>query len=115
LSCPSLIREVFTMHLSSSVRAALRSGPMLLLFPLAAMIPLTGCAAHLVDTAAQAQDLAKAGRPVGVVLPKQGDVTRTITQPATVQGIEEAVLYAKASGFLKTIAVDKGDRVKQGQ
>jgi RND family efflux transporter MFP subunit len=31
------------------------------------------------------------------------------------QGIEEASLYAKASGYLKVVNVDKGDRVRRGQ
>ncbi|HEU4752547.1 MAG TPA: biotin/lipoyl-binding protein, partial [Armatimonadota bacterium] len=45
----------------------------------------------------------------------QSDVTRTITQPGTIQGIEEATLYARAAGYLKSIYVDKGDRVRAGQ
>src|SRR5207245_335302 len=53
--------------------------------------------------------------PVGTVVPAQGNIDRTITQPATLQGIEEATLYAKTAGYLKSIAVDKGDRVRAGQ
>lgn len=52
---------------------------------------------------------------VGVVTPVVGDVARTITQPATIQGIEEATIYAKTSGYLKQLLVDKGDRVRAGQ
>lgn len=52
---------------------------------------------------------------VGVVTPVQGDLAQTITQPATLQGIDEAVIHAKTSGYLKEIRVDKGDRVKAGQ
>lgn len=48
-------------------------------------------------------------------MPAQGDVARTITQPATIQGIEEATLYARAAGYLKSLSVDKGDRVRAGQ
>lgn len=54
-------------------------------------------------------------RQVGYVLPTRGDVARTIAQPATIQGIEEASLYAKTSGYLKQVLVDKGDRVRRGQ
>jgi RND family efflux transporter MFP subunit len=50
-----------------------------------------------------------------VVTATQGDITSTITQPATIQGGNEAVLYAKTAGYLKTIYVDKGDRVRAGQ
>src|SRR5437868_3436242 len=90
--------------------------PVLALFALAVpmMAALTGCSGHAGDTLAQAQSARSAGRPVGVVLPKQGDVARTITQPATIQGIEEASLYARASGYLKSVDVDKGDRVQRG-
>src|SRR4051812_17624700 len=103
------------MHSSRSRRAALRPGPAVLLVALAAAAALSGCGANPAETAVHAQALPGGARPVGVVVPKQGDVTRAITQPATIQGLEEASLYAKASGYLKTIAVDKGDRVRQGQ
>src|SRR5438128_212470 len=103
------------MHPSRSLRAALRPGPKVLLFTLAAATALAGCGTNPAETAVHAQALPGGGRPVGVVSPKQGDVTRAITQPATIQGIEEASLYAKASGYLKTISVDKGDRVRHGQ
>jgi RND family efflux transporter MFP subunit len=54
-------------------------------------------------------------RTVGVVAVAQGDVARTLTQPGSLQGIQEATLYAKAAGYLKRIDVDKGDRVRAGQ
>ena len=54
-------------------------------------------------------------RVVGIVTPTHGDIPRNITQPATIQGRDEAVLYAKAAGYLKSIYVDKGDRVRAGQ
>lgn len=50
-----------------------------------------------------------------MVTATQGDVRRTLTQPGTVQGIQEAVVYAKTSGYLQTLTVDKGDRVRAGQ
>src|SRR5579883_2266516 len=39
---------------------------------------------------------------------------REIALPATVHGFVETPIYAKIAGYLKTIRVDKGDRVKQG-
>ncbi len=54
-------------------------------------------------------------RSVGVVKATPADVPRTIAQPATIQGGDEAVLYAKAAGYLKHLYVDKGDRVRAGQ
>lgn len=56
-----------------------------------------------------------APKGVGVIRPEVRDVVRGFSQPATLQGIEEAVLYSRAAGYLKSITVDKGDRVRAGQ
>lgn len=40
---------------------------------------------------------------------------RTVTLPAEVRAFQHATLYAKVSGYLKTIAADKGDRVRKDQ
>jgi len=79
---------------------------------------LSGCSQGpeiAVAAAHAAGPAAAAVKTVGVVPVTQGDVSRTITQPATIQGGEEAVLYARAAGYLKSISVDKGDRVRAGQ
>jgi RND family efflux transporter MFP subunit len=76
---------------------------------------LAGCSGRALGEAAPAASRTSDARPVGVVSPMEGDVARTITQPATLQGIEEAMLYAKTAGYLKSISVDKGDRVRAGQ
>lgn len=53
---------------------------------------------------------------VSLTQPKRGEIARTITLPTfRIQAIQEATLYAKVSGYLKTLAVDKGDAVKEGQ
>jgi RND family efflux transporter MFP subunit len=60
----------------------------------------------------------KAAAPVAVqtVHPKRGEITRTVTLPTfRVLALQEATLYAKVSGYLKTLGVDKGDEVKEGQ
>jgi membrane fusion protein (multidrug efflux system) len=44
----------------------------------------------------------------------EGPITRTITLPAQVIPLYQATLYAKVSGYLKSINVDKGDKVKAG-
>ena len=43
-----------------------------------------------------------------------GPITRSIILPAQVIPFQQATLYAKVSGYLKTITVDKGDRVSSG-
>lgn len=84
---------------------------------LAVFLPvLAGCSSRGADPAATpAAASAPSARTVGVVTVTQGDVKRTITQPGTIQGIQEAVVYAKTSGYLQSLSVDKGDRVRAGQ
>lgn len=45
---------------------------------------------------------------------KKGEIVRRVTLPGNVMAYQEATLYAKVTGYLKSIAVDKGDRVKEG-
>lgn len=52
---------------------------------------------------------------VGVVTAERKDLVRKITLPGSLVAFEEATLYGKVSGYLRTIRVDKGDRVRQGQ
>jgi membrane fusion protein, multidrug efflux system len=53
---------------------------------------------------------------VQTVLPKRGEIARTMTLPTfRVLALQEATLYAKVSGYLKTLTVDKGDAVQEGQ
>jgi len=44
--------------------------------------------------------------------PARGAISRWISLPAEVQPLQQATLYAKTAGYLKTISVDKGDTVK---
>ena len=44
-----------------------------------------------------------------------GPITRSVMLPAQVIAFQQATLYAKVSGYLKSIAVDKGDKVEAGQ
>ena len=57
----------------------------------------------------------RARRASTVVRPKRGDVVRSITLPGDLVGFYEAALYAKVTGYLKSIDVDKGDWVTKGQ
>ena len=47
--------------------------------------------------------------------PTPGGIVRTSTQTGSIHAFEEADLFAKISGYLKTLYVDYGDRVKRGQ
>jgi membrane fusion protein (multidrug efflux system) len=55
-----------------------------------------------------------AGTPVQTIHPKRGEIVRRITLPGNVLPYQEATLYAKVAGYLKSINVDKGDSVKGG-
>src|SRR5712692_10290066 len=54
------------------------------------------------------------GTPVQTIHPKRGEIVRRITLPGNVMAYQQATLYAKVAGYLKTIGVDKGDTVKEG-
>jgi membrane fusion protein, multidrug efflux system len=54
--------------------------------------------------------------PVAVkaVRPKRGELTRSITLPAVVHAYQQATLYAKVAGYLRSIQVEPGDHVQAG-
>jgi RND family efflux transporter MFP subunit len=57
----------------------------------------------------------QAGPHVLVAQVLQAPATRDLKLPATIRGFDETDIYAKVPGYLKTISVDKGDRIHQGQ
>jgi membrane fusion protein, multidrug efflux system len=71
---------------------------------------MAGCGAREAATAQQS-----ASPAVAVVRPERGDMARAITLPGDLVGFYESALHAKVTGYLKSIAVDKGDWVKKGQ
>jgi membrane fusion protein (multidrug efflux system) len=52
---------------------------------------------------------------VEVTSPRRGDIHRFVTLPGTLRANQEVTVHAKVAGYLKSIAVDKGDAVKAGQ
>jgi membrane fusion protein, multidrug efflux system len=52
---------------------------------------------------------------VAVVSPNRGNAIRSITLPGDMVGFYESSLYAKVTGYLQSISVDKGDWVKKGE
>jgi RND family efflux transporter MFP subunit len=68
--------------------------------------------------AALAEGVQSAGRSamqVEVIAPKAVSSDRAVLLPGSVQPLEETVLYARASGFVRVWRVDIGDKVKQAQ
>jgi membrane fusion protein (multidrug efflux system) len=51
---------------------------------------------------------------VQVVQPRRGPIIRYVTLPGEIKPYQQATLYAKVAGYLKTISVDKGDQTKEG-
>lgn len=47
--------------------------------------------------------------------PMRGDIYRYVALPGTLRADQQVTLYPKVAGYLKTIAVDKGDQVRAGQ
>jgi RND family efflux transporter MFP subunit len=62
----------------------------------------------ILTTAAHAQ------LELSIAKPTRGSVTRYVTLPGNVKPLEQATLFAKVTGYVKSIAVDKGDAVKAG-
>jgi RND family efflux transporter MFP subunit len=52
---------------------------------------------------------------VKVIKATRADVIRYVTLPGTLYPNQQATLYAKVPGYLKSVAVDKGDSVKMHQ
>jgi membrane fusion protein, multidrug efflux system len=78
----------------------------------AALTLVSGCGPSPVETAPKPTPEVS----VQTALPKRGEIARSITLPTfRVLALQEATLYAKVSGYLKTLSVDKGDAVKAGQ
>jgi RND family efflux transporter MFP subunit len=86
-----------------------------LLFALGVIIG-SGAFAGCGHSGAEAPPKPAAAVPVRMVEATRGEIARTITLPSfRVLAYQEATLYAKVSGYLKTISVDKGDSVQAGQ
>lgn len=52
---------------------------------------------------------------VQVLKPRRSDLARAVRLPATLSPLSQVTLYPKVSGYLKSVHVDKGDVVADGQ
>jgi RND family efflux transporter MFP subunit len=76
-------------------------------------IGVVGCATAC--SRPQAQSRSSAVPTVAVAKVARGDVSRVLTVAAEFRPYQEIDLHAKVAGFVKSIEVDVGDRVKAGQ
>lgn len=67
------------------------------------------------DAKSETPTSSNALRPVEVVKPLQGGLTRTIVQTGTLEALETADLVPRVAGYLQNIQVDIGDYVTEGQ
>jgi RND family efflux transporter MFP subunit len=52
---------------------------------------------------------------VGTLTVERKSLTHSISLPGTIVAFNQATLYGKVAGYLQSIRVDKGDRVRRGQ
>lgn len=88
-------------------RAALRSAALLLL--------LGGGCSHPPAAEQPAATQPKPSIRVTVVAPTRAVVSRDLSLTATVEAYEQVPLYAKVSGYVRSLPVDIGDHVAKGQ
>jgi len=63
----------------------------------------------------ESQTSSKQAPTAQVIKPTRGGTERITDQPGTVRAFERATLYAKVSGYLQDLKVDRGDPVKKDQ
>lgn len=63
---------------------------------------------------AAAGETSRSATTVSVVRPNTKPVTQTLALPGSLEPYERAELHSRVTGYLKTIRVDVGDRVQQG-
>jgi RND family efflux transporter MFP subunit len=78
--------------------------------PLAVLMMLCGCVKH-----EQTAPAADAAVPVSAVRITRGDLTGIITLTGEFVPFQEVDVMAKVAGYIRTINVDIGDRVRRGQ
>ncbi len=76
---------------------------------------LSACTAGSRGTSETGPEKAQVSVRVGVVTAVRKDLVRNIALPGTLVAFKEATLYGKVAGYLRSISVDKGDRVRRGQ
>lgn len=86
-------------------------GQKLWLLSLPCLFALTGCG-HQTTIASQTATIEPA--EVSVANPVRRTIRYTVEQPGRVEPFEQTPIYAKIAGYVRTVCVDIGDRVKQG-
>ena len=70
---------------------------------------------RLAKEADRRRDEVDRGPKIFVAEARLAPASRTLTLPADVRGFLQSTVYAKIAGYVKTVLVEKGDHVKEGQ
>ncbi len=84
------------------------------LLGLALAAPLSGCD-RSVGSASGSTTVETRAVSLKTIKPSRHEVARKVLLPASVRADAEVTLYAKVTGYLKTITKDRGDRVRAGE
>jgi RND family efflux transporter MFP subunit len=76
---------------------------------------LSSCSRSEAPQAAKAAGAESVPTTVPVVAVSRGDITNSVTVTAEFQPFQEVDVMAKVAGFVRTIKVDLGDHVREGQ
>jgi len=103
------------MKLPASAAAAAPRSTGWLIWPLAAAVlaSVVGCDQSV--GSASGSTVETRAVHVKTVKPARQEIARKVLLPAGVRADSEVTLYAKVTGYLKTITKDRGDRVKSGE
>ncbi len=105
---------------AEGVRAIMNASAASVLARRAGIVPLLGGILAITAACRPAPAVPGAAAPaaaaltVSVAQARNGPISRRISLPAVIRPYEQAVLFAKVAGYLKTIRVDKGDWVREG-
>ena len=80
-----------------------------------ALLTLLATSAAVACSSSRAATVAVEKPTVAVVKAEMNDLSRTLTLAAEFRPFQEIDVHAKVAGYLKTILVDVGDQVKEGQ
>ena len=78
----------------------------------ALLLPLMGCGER---SSGESAEIAATARPVSVALARKTPLRSTLTLSGEFKPFQEVDLHAKVAGYIRTISVDVGDRVRAGQ
>ncbi|WP_406698908.1 efflux RND transporter periplasmic adaptor subunit [Singulisphaera sp. Ch08] len=96
---------------SSLVKASLATFSLVAIFMAGCGEPTGKAAVHAATANAPSTPVAR----VTTVTPERMTIRRISEQPGQIEAVEVTPMHAKLAGYLQTVSVDIGDRVKKGQ